>query len=70
MASQKMKNSIYIIPTLIFSLTLGVIIFIVHSQTNDIISELTLDRALMANRELVSYLEDLEDRAKQWAELI
>ena len=67
---QIIKNNVYVIFTLIFIITLGVIVFIVQSQTNDIVSELTLNRAQAAKQDLISYLEELETRAMQRAELI
>jgi len=66
----KIKNNIYIIYTLIFIITLGVILITVQRQTNDIVSELTLNRARTAKKELVSYLDELEKRALPISELI
>ncbi|MCL2793337.1 MAG: ATP-binding protein [Spirochaetaceae bacterium] len=70
MSPQKIKSNIYIIFTLILVITLSTIIFIAQSQTSNIVSEITLSRVQVAKQELISYLQDLEDRAMQRAELV
>jgi len=60
---QKIKSNVYIIFTLIFIVTLGVIFFIVQAQTNDIVSKLTLNRALTAKQKLISYITELEEHS-------
>ena len=62
MAAGKPKNYIYIILVVIFILTFGAVVFIVQYQTNSIVTALTLDRVHTANRSLVNYLSELEER--------
>ena len=68
--SSKIKGNSYIIFTLVFIITLVIVIFIVHNHTNSIISEMTNDRTMIAKQGLISHLNELEARALQRAELI
>ena len=49
---------------------LGGILYVVHSSTDNIISELTLNRVQSANRELVNYIQSLQNATLRWAEAI
>jgi len=62
MASKKINSNINFILILIFIITLGAVVFIVQYQTNNIITELTLDRVEMAKVSLVNYLQEFEER--------
>jgi len=62
MAAGKSRNYIYFILVIIFILTFGAVIYIVQYQTNSIVTELTLNRVHTANRSLVNYISELEER--------
>ena len=68
MANTKPNNKIYYALALLFTVTLGTIIFIVQYKTNKIINELTLSRAKTANQSLAIHLSDLEITVLQLAE--
>ena len=61
---------IYLILALIFVCTLGIVVYIVQNQTNAMIAELTLNRVQTANRSLVNYVTELEDRVIMRAEMV
>ena len=60
----------YLVPGLIFIVTLGTVIHIVQHQTNSIVSELTLNRVQTANHSFANYLSEFKDRVVIRAELI
>jgi signal transduction histidine kinase/ActR/RegA family two-component response regulator len=64
------RNRLFLILGLIFILTVASVIFIVHYQTNSIVTELTLDRVQLANLSLTNYLSELEERVSMRAEMI
>ena len=70
MSLKKIKDNSYVIFTLVFIITLVIIIFIVHNRTNAIVTELTIDRMVTAKQGFISYLDELELRVLQRAELI
>ena len=60
----------YLVFTIGLICILGGILYVVHSSTDDIISELTLSRVQSANRELVNYIQNLQNSTLRWAEAI
>jgi CheY-like chemotaxis protein len=54
----------------ILAVTIGIILFVVQSGTNDITAELTRNRAGTANRALVNHLQSIQDSAIRQLELI
>ena len=70
MVGAKSHRNIYLILSLIFIFTLGIVIYIVQYQTNAMVGELTLNRVQTANRSLVNYVTELQDRVIIRAELV
>jgi len=70
MAGNKQKINLYPILVIIFALTIGAVIFIVQIQKNDIIADLSLNRAKTANQSLVNYLVELEERVIVRADVV
>jgi len=70
MAINKSKYSLYLILVLIFVLTIGAIVYIVQIQKNNLINELTINHAQTANRSLVNFLSELEERVSMRAQVI
>jgi len=69
MPAKKQKINLYPILIFIFALTICAVIFIVEIQKNNIIADLSLDRAKTANQSLINYLYELEERVTNRAEV-
>jgi PAS domain S-box-containing protein len=69
-ARKKSSRAIFFILSIVCILTLAVIITVTQYITNDIITQLTLDRAAIAKTGLINYFEELEERASHWSEAI
>jgi len=70
MNGYKIFSRIYLFLTLIFVITLGIVIYTVYRQTDSIVKDLTESRVLTAKQGLQNYLNELQQNALQSAELI
>jgi signal transduction histidine kinase/CheY-like chemotaxis protein len=67
MVTRKLSRKLFFILSLVFILTFGVIAVVAQIVTNSIITDLTLNRSREAKFGLINYLEELEERAADWA---
>jgi PAS domain S-box-containing protein len=67
---KKSNRAIFFILSAVCILTLAVIIFVTQHITDDIITQLTLDRADIAKAGLLNFYEELEERAGHWSDTI
>jgi signal transduction histidine kinase/CheY-like chemotaxis protein len=70
MFSHKVNGRIFFVLALIFIMTLGVMIYITQHRTSDIVNQLSLDRTQAAKQGLITYLDELSQRAFLRGELI
>ena len=70
MLANKPGKRVYLVLSIVFIFTLGIVIFIVQQQTNNLIDDLTLTRVQTANNSFVNYLAELESRVSVRAEVI
>lgn len=70
MKRKKATPKTYPLLGILFFVVMGVVLYIVQSNTNAIVSKLTSNQAQTANRAFVSYLNELEHKALERAEII
>jgi sensor histidine kinase regulating citrate/malate metabolism len=70
MAPKKRRNKMFVGVSLIFVVTLAVVIFISQFITNQIIRNLTLKHAESGKVGLMYYISELEQQALSWSELV